>query len=633
MDKLIGKVLNGRYIIKEIIGMGGMSVVYKAEDTLEDRFVAIKILKDEFVNEPKFRRRFLNESRAIAMLSHENIVDVVDVNFEGDIQYIVMEYIEGITLKEYINSKGPLSVEEALSYTKQILSALCHAHERGVVHRDIKPQNIMLLPDNRIKVTDFGIAHVSNFETVTMSEMAIGSVHYISPEQAKGLPTDEKSDIYSTGVILYEMITGRLPFESDTAVSVALMQVQQEPPKPSVYIPDLPIGIEQIIMKAMQKKVSYRYRNAKEMLDDIEAFEEDNSIIFDHTADISLDDSTKMIEHIKIDETPEERKKQMWKNRIFALCSGAAAAIILLTIGTILLFTLGSEDSNLIEVPNLIDKSYEAVKEDISIIKYFTITEKQEFHDTVNQGYIISQNPLPGKKYEPGKEITVVVSMGKEMSIVPYIVDTAPGQARVLLENAGLSLGKTTYQTSADIKEGFIISCTPECGSSVATGTVVDIVVSRSPETQTVQVPPLEGQTEYAAKTALTELGLLSDIRLTYDNSVAEGIVISSSPSEGTEVKKGETVTLYISKGASPVVLTIPQDIIGKTEDEVISILTGMGLKVNPVEHEYQGCEPGTVYSVSPAPGTEIEPGITVTISVASGNDSEPEPEQPEIQE
>ena len=629
MDKLIGKVLDGRYIIKEIIGTGGMSVVYKAEDTLEDRFVAIKILKEEFVSEPKFRRRFLNESRAIAMLSHENIVDVVDVNFEGELQYIVMEHIDGITLKEYINSKGALPIEEALNYTKQILQALRHAHERGVVHRDIKPQNIMLLQDNKIKVTDFGIAHVSNFETVTMSEMAIGSVHYISPEQAKGMPTDEKSDLYSTGVMLYEMITGRLPFESDTAVSVALMQVQQDPPMPSTYIQTLPVGIEQIIIKAMQKKVAYRYQNAQEMLDDIEAFEEDNSIVFDHSTDISLDESTKMLGRIKIDETPEERKRLMWKNRIFALCSGAAAAIIVLIIGSILLFTLGSEDSNLIEIPNLVGQLAANVKEDISIIKYFTITEQEAYDDTVNQGYIISQNPDAGKKYEQGKEITIVVSKGKEMTTVPQIVDMAPGQARVMIEGAGLVFGKTTYKQSKDIQEGFIITCTPEPGSSVAAGTTIDIVISKAEVTTSSTVPDVVGKSEDEAKSTLSKQGLLVEIKATYNNSYAEGLVISTSPTAGTEVNEGDTVTLYISKGASPSSPTIPQNLIGKQEDEVISILTGLGLKVNAVEHENSSYEPGTVYSVTPQPGTTVEAGSTVTISVAAGKNPEPQPEQP----
>lgn len=283
-DRLVGTVLDGRYAVKEVIGTGGMSIVYKAEDTQEGRLVALKVLKEEFVREPKSRRRFLNESRAIAMLSHENIVDVLDVNFEGDVQYIVMEYLEGPTLKEYMVEHGALDVYDALHIVEQILSALKHAHERGVVHRDIKPQNIILVDGNEtVKVMDFGIAHVQNYSTITISDKAIGTVHYISPEQAKGRPADERSDIYSTGVILYEMLTGKLPFDADSAVSVALMQVQQKPVPPSQIVPDIPPAVEHIVMKAMRKNVEARYQNAGEMLEDIEKFRENPDVVLETT--------------------------------------------------------------------------------------------------------------------------------------------------------------------------------------------------------------------------------------------------------------------------------------------------------------------------------------------------------------
>ena len=284
MKNLVGSTLNDRYNIIEVVGIGGMAVVYKAVDNLENRFAAIKILKDEFVKDERFRKRFLNESRAIAMLSHKNIVDVYDVNFEGDIQYIVMEFIEGRTLKEYLSVTGSLSTSESISYCKQILGALRHAHERGVVHRDIKPHNIMLLDDGTVKVTDFGIAHVSNFETVTMTDTAIGSVHYISPEQARGLATDEKSDIYSTGVMLYEMATGQLPFTAETPVSVALMQVQQDPKPPREIKPDIPVGLEQIILKAMQKDPNRRYLQAKEFLIDLKILEDNRDTVIINSA-------------------------------------------------------------------------------------------------------------------------------------------------------------------------------------------------------------------------------------------------------------------------------------------------------------------------------------------------------------
>ena len=272
MDKYIGKRLDGRYEIHELIGVGGMANVYRCNDTVDDREVAIKILKDEYLNNEEFIRRFKNESKAIAMLSHPNIVKVYDVSFGDMIQYIVMEYIDGITLKEYIESQGIIEWKDVIHLMTQVLKALQHAHESGIVHRDIKPQNIMLLQDGTIKVTDFGIARFSDKATRTMTDQAIGSVHYIAPEQAKGSVTDGKTDIYSVGVMLYEMLTGRLPFDGDSAVTVALMQLQSTPKRPREVNPGIPIGLEQITIRAMQKQPEDRYASAAEMLSDLERF-------------------------------------------------------------------------------------------------------------------------------------------------------------------------------------------------------------------------------------------------------------------------------------------------------------------------------------------------------------------------
>ena len=264
MDKFVGKRLDGRYEIQEIIGVGGMAVVYKAHDNQENRTVAIKILKEEFVSNEEFVRRFKNESKAIAMLSHPNIVKVYDVSFGDLIQYIVMEYIDGITLKEFIERQGSLRWKDAVHFTIQILKGLQHAHDKGIVHRDVKPQNIMVLPDGTIKVTDFGIARFARSEQRTITDKAIGSVHYISPEQARGEKTDEKADIYSVGVMLYEMITGQLPFQAESAVSVAIMQLQREPKLPTEINGSIPLGLEQITMHAMQKSPDRRYQSAAE---------------------------------------------------------------------------------------------------------------------------------------------------------------------------------------------------------------------------------------------------------------------------------------------------------------------------------------------------------------------------------
>lgn len=283
MENYVGKRLDGRYEVQEIIGVGGMSVVYKAYDNVDDRIVAVKILKDEYSNDADFVRRFKNESKAIAVLSHPNIVKVYDVSFGEKVQYIVMEYVDGITLKEYIQKQHIITWNDSVFFTTQILRALQHAHDKGIVHRDIKPQNIILLPNGNIKVTDFGIARFSRTETKTLTENAIGSVHYISPEQAKGEFTDERADIYSVGVVLYEMLAGRVPFDADSAVSVALMQLQKEPKKLTEINPNIPLGIEQICFHAMQKNPDERYQTATEMLLDIEEVIRNPQATFDYT--------------------------------------------------------------------------------------------------------------------------------------------------------------------------------------------------------------------------------------------------------------------------------------------------------------------------------------------------------------
>ena len=330
MDKFVGKRLDGRYEIQEIVGVGGMSVVYKAHDEIDDRTVAIKVLKEELLESEEFRRRFKNESKAIAVMDHPNIVKVYDVGLGDRVQYIVEEYIDGITLKEYIEQQGVLPWKDALYFATQILCALQHAHDKGIVHRDIKPQNIMLLKDGTIKVTDFGIARFARSEQRTMTDKAIGSVHYISPEQAKGEATDAKSDLYSVGVLLYEMLTGKLPFDADSAVSVALMQVQQKAVPPSQIVPDIPPAVEHIVMKAMRKNVEARYQNAGEMLADIEKFKENPDVILETTPPKE-----------EWNEVPEEaRGKKQGKSRyvrrrtqnrwLFAVVGISAAAVLLI---------------------------------------------------------------------------------------------------------------------------------------------------------------------------------------------------------------------------------------------------------------------------------------------------------------
>lgn len=374
MDNYVGKRLDGRYELQEVIGVGGMAVVYKAYDNIDDRTVAVKILKDEFLASEEFRRRFKNESKAIAVLSHPNIVKVYDVSYGDKLQYIVMEYVEGITLKEYIEQQGVISWKETVHFTTQILRALQHAHDKGIVHRDIKPQNIMLLENGTIKVTDFGIARFSRSETRTMTDTAIGSVHYISPEQARGDITDDKSDIYSVGVVMYEMLTGQLPFQSDNSVSVAIMQLQTDPVKPREINSSIPEGLEQITMRAMQKNPKDRYQSAAEMILDLEEFKRNPSIKFDYSYFVD-NEPTKFVDKTapvtvpmanssdtRVIDNPqpatEETNKTTEKNKMIPILSGIVIGFVaVLAIVLICLYSFTDVFNRKLTVPKLINKT------------------------------------------------------------------------------------------------------------------------------------------------------------------------------------------------------------------------------------------------------------------------------------
>lgn len=555
-DKLIGMLLDERYRILEIIGTGGMSIVYKAKDIVEDTLVAVKVLKDEFVKDVKCRRRFLNESRAIAILSSDYIVDVVDVNFEGDLQYIVMEYLDGITLKKYIMGNAPLPVDEAMQYCKQILFALRHAHERGVVHRDIKPQNIMLLKDGRIKVTDFGIAHVSNFETATMSELAIGSVHYISPEQAKGKQTDETSDIYSTGIILYEMITGALPFEADTAVGVALKQVQEIAVKPSWLVPDLPRGVEQIITKAMCKQASMRYQNADEMISAIDMFTENNDIVFDYPDD--LDEPPAIRKEKEKHQRLLALKKRMMHNKLLSVGVGVASALILVLLGLcIMLVVTGALSTTNVMVPNLVGKLYAEVSEDKDITQYFTLNLVERSSDEPS-GTILEQDPKPDRSVRSGSTITLYVSEIKGNIEIPKISGMSLAQAKTELLRAGL-MYQVQEQVDTEVEEGIVLRTDPAEGSKANADTTVIIYISTKTSAELVNVPNVVSRAKSEAITMITEAGLNYSVEQSYSNSVSAGLVIKQSPSgENNVARKGSVVEIIVSLGPAPVVKEEP---------------------------------------------------------------------------
>ena len=451
MDKYLGKRLDGRYEIHELIGVGGMANVYRCTDTVDDREVAVKILKDEYLNNEEFIRRFKNESKAIAMLSHPNIVKVYDVSFGDMIQYIVMEYIDGITLKEYIDQQGIIEWKDAIHLTAQILKALQHAHECGIVHRDIKPQNIMLLQDGTIKVTDFGIARFSDKSTRTMTEQAIGSVHYIAPEQARGDATDGKTDIYSVGVMLYEMLTGKLPFDGDSAVTIALMQLQSTPKHPREINPGIPIGLEQITMKAMEKLPSDRYTSAAEMLSDIERFRLNPSIVFDYGNKSFVDnqptkfvhslrdsrvknridnEATKVVDMpqddvvVKEEQFADEDFVKEHKPSYYAVKGIVIAAVAVCAIFFALAMFRGCSTSQAkdVEVPNYVGKSFVSIKENNP--NDFKFEVKSEYDESKEMGVILDQEPKGGSmKVKSGSTITVTVNGTDTEVSVPYVTN------------------------------------------------------------------------------------------------------------------------------------------------------------------------------------------------------------------
>lgn len=565
MDKYSGKKLDGRYEIHELIGVGGMAYVYRCTDTIDDREVAVKILKDEFLNNDEFIRRFKNESKAIAMLSHPNIVKVYDVSFGDMIQYIVMEYIDGITLKEYIGQQGVLDWREALHLTTQILKALQHAHNKGVVHRDIKPHNIMLLQDGTIKVTDFGIARLTDTQTKTMTEQAIGSVHYIAPEQARGSKTDGKSDIYSVGVMLYEMITGKLPFDADSAVSVALMQLQSTPVMPRKINPGIPVGLEQITMHAMQKNPENRYPSAMDMLGDLERFRLNPNVHFDYKYFVDSE-PTKDVKNVKkslkkqeiIEETPIEdsedeaedidRKKQH-KNSYYAVKSAVISVIIVIVVFMLVALFRGcmSAQATDVEVPNFVGMNIVDAKEKNPNNFRFEMTSR--YVKNKELGQILAQDPEPGSKRVKSGSVIELTINGKDTEMsVPYCKNVSKSEAVKGIEAKNLS-PKVIEVYDKLTPRGYVCDTFPPAGVKLTVGSTVLVIVAKDEYVEKISVPRVTDSTLYEAQSKLTGKGL--KYKYTYDDESLEpeGTVIQQSPLQYSKVEEGTIVNLVVSSG------------------------------------------------------------------------------------
>lgn len=569
MDKFIGKRLDGKYEIHNLVGVGGMAYVYRAYDRVEDRWVAIKILKEEFSNNPDFLRRFRNEAKAITLLSHKNIVEVFDVSFGDRLQYIVMEYIDGISLKQYIEQEGVIRWDEALHFTIQILMALEHAHEKGIIHRDIKPQNVMLIQDGSIKVTDFGIARFSQSETQTMTDKAIGSVHYIAPEQARGDYITDKADIYSVGVMLYEMLTGRLPFVAENAVSVALMQLQAKPVMPRELNPNLPRGLEQITMRAMEKNPVDRFQSAGEMLDDIDMFRRNPGVVFHYdlqSARPSFDASRNIESYDSARFKPsyndsyeyeEEYVRSQRGARGAMVVKGIIAAMIIvaLAVGAVWLVRnwdtmLQPEEDNQLPLPNFVGKIYDDILVDPEYSENFKFKRTEGNDPDLQQGEVMRQTPNAGIMVKKGAEIELLVNGKIKQVEVPSLKDYSQADAIALLKELDLKF-KTENVADDDVKLGNVVATDPQAKTIVDAGTMITLKVSSGPATKKVKVPDnLEGKLLYDV-TALLEGSKLTVGNITYDDASTQqkDIVTKVNPSPGSTVSEGTVVDIVVSSG------------------------------------------------------------------------------------
>ena len=632
MDRFIGKRLDGRYEIHELIGVGGMAYVYKAYDRVEGRWVAIKILKEEFSNNSDFLRRFRNESKAIAVLNHPNIVKVYDVSFGDQIQYIVMEFIDGITLKEYIEQEGTIRWQEAVHFTTQILMALECAHEKGIIHRDIKPQNIMLLQDGSIKVADFGIARFLQSETQTMTDKAIGSVHYIAPEQASGDYITDKADIYSVGVMLYEMLTGKLPFVADNAVSVALMQLQAKPVMPRELNPSIPRGLEQITMRAMEKNPVDRFQSAGEMLDDLDEFRRNPNIVFHYdlqTANARYDASRSMEAYDASRQAPAynddyEYEEELVRSRRSAkgamVVKGVLAAAIIVGLAVAVIYFLNywnnrpEAGDDLLEMPNLVGQLYEDV---IANEEYadFNIQVREGNDPDLQPGEIMNQDPAAGIMVKKDADVELLVNGGVGQVEVPDVVTDhmTLEEAQQAIEDAGLH-SQVENVADDEVEEGRVVSTDPEPGTMVDSGSTVTLRVSTGPAEERVTVPDgLVGDTLANVSAKLEEAGLVvGNVNRDDTSTLTVDTVISLSPNEGSEISKGSTVDITVSsgKGATKTLSTsipLPSSV---SEDITLEVYrNGTKVTTDTVNPAY-----GSSYSLS-FTGTSGSETVVVTLN------------------
>ncbi len=557
---MIGKLLGNRYEIVEKIGGGGMAVVYKAKCNLLNRYVAVKILRSEFTNDRDLINKFKGESQAAASLSHPNIVNIYDVGESEDIYYIVMEYVKGRTLKEVIKEEGPLAEDTIIDYSKQIAYALQHAHQNHIIHRDIKPHNILITGDNRAKVTDFGIAVAATSSTLTNAGSVIGSVHYFSPEQARGGYTDEKSDLYSLGIVMYEMATARVPFEGESPITVALKHIQEKPAQPSKINPSVSKSLEDIIMKLMQKEQSSRYQSTASLIEDLNKLK-NNALTAVYMEPVSEEDSpTQVIPTVRDVDlegiTPRESEKPRVKGKgksnkgvIFAAVTLALIASLLFLFGV---FYAGNWlKSSEIKVPQLTGKSLEQAEAEVAALG-LRLKPSTRHDSEVEKDIIISQKQEAGTTVKKNFPVEVVVSLGSRPTKVPDITYKFLTDAELDLKNAGLEIGDVDNEFS-EYEVGRVISQDPLKDAEVPEGSKVNVVISKGKETVPFRMISVEGQDIARAIEMLTSLNLVVEEPIeAYHPTIPKGIVIQQSIPLNQEVEEGTAILLTVSKGPEP---------------------------------------------------------------------------------
>ena len=623
MDKFIGTMLDNRYELQEIIGVGGTAVVYKAKCHRLNRFVAVKILKEEFASDEEFRRKFHDEAQAVAMLSHPNIVNIYDVSRSGNVDYIVMELIDGITLKEYLSRRGQLSPKEVTIFATQIARALEHAHDHDIIHRDIKPQNIMLLRDGTVKVADFGIAHFADQENTYSKGEAIGSVHYVSPEQARGSFVDNRTDLYSLGVVMYEMITGRLPFEGDSPVSIALQHINSIALPPSIFAEDVPEQLEEITMKAMNPSLSRRYAAAGQILTDLETFQnnqqfklsiprEEGAAVAEeseleatrklhNTGEVAalLEAESKAAEQREKEEleaqTPEEEaepeeeiepvaeQKEKKEKKQRSPLPGA----LLFSIIAVLVFCGGAgyfiksvidpysdKDQTKLTTPYLIGMYYSQVISDPTYADFNIVEGEYVYNESIDAGKIIEQSPESNRKIDVGGTITVTVSRGAKTFRLPDYENKEARQVKIELERLGITCVENTPEFNDEVPNGYVLRTEPAAGASLTAGDTVTLTVSKGPEVVLVEMPDLMGRSENEALTLLEAAGLNWEPVVYEEYDGTPGQVIYQSVEAHTEVEKGTIVVFKISiEPALPpdVTISLPIQLI-ETDGEQVEV-------------------------------------------------------------